>query len=151
MESNFLRAKELFHYYNGSISMMARDEMLNEYLSYKIPREVEIQWVHEIFDEKFKQININNIDSLINITAFQRTKTIVLLDKLYIIKKYIIENLNNCVDTTGIEILVDAILRDLYKISKIDVRQEIAAFKKLKRKIQIKKTKIMIKNLFTLS
>lgn len=104
-----------------------------------------------MFDEKFKQININNIDLLINITAFQRTKTIVLLDKLYIIKKYIIENLNNCVDTTGIEILVDAILRDLYKISKIDVRQEIAAFKKLKRKIQIKKTKIMIKNLFTLS
>lgn len=151
MESNFLRAKELFLYYNGSISMMARDEMLNEYLSYKIPREVEIQWVHEMFDEKFKQININNIDLLINITAFQRTKTIVLLDKLYIIKKYIIENLNNCVDTTGIEILVDAILRDLYKISKIDVRQEIAAFKKLKRKIQIKKTKIMIKNLFTLS
>lgn len=42
MESNFLRAKELFLYYNGSISMMARDEMLNEYLSYKIPREVEI-------------------------------------------------------------------------------------------------------------
>lgn len=147
MESNFIRAKELFLYYNGSISMMARDEMLNEYLSYKIPREVEIQWVHEMFDEKFKQININNIDSLINITAFQRTKTIVLLDKLYIIKKYIIENLNNCVDTTGIEILVDAILRDLYKISKIDVRQEIAAFKKLKRKIRIRKIKLMIKKL----
>lgn len=146
MESNILRAKELFYYYNGSVSMMSRDEMLNEYLSYNISREVEIQWVHDMFDEKYSQMNINSVDSLINMTAFQRTKTIVLLDKLTLIEKYIIENLSRCRNTKGVEILVDSTLEDLYKINKIDVRQEIAAFERLKKKVKIRKIELMIWN-----
>lgn len=91
----------------------------------------------------------NNIDSLISISLIIDVHLQVLIDKLYRIEKYINENLSRCVNIKGVEILVYSTLQDLYKIKEIDVRQEIAAFKKLKRKIQIRKTKIMIKNLFS--
>lgn len=136
MESDILKiAKKLFYNYYGYKWEMMRDEVIDEYLRYKVPRDIELEWINDIFNKQFSKMDINNIDSLISISLIIDVHLQVLIDKLYRIEKYIIENLNNCVDTTGIEILVDAILRDLYKISKIDVRQEIAAFKKLKRKI----------------
>lgn len=147
MESNILKvAKELFHYYNGSKFMMGRDEILDKYLSYNIPREIEIKWINEMFDEKYKQLDVNNSNSLILMGSFIRKHIHLLFNRISIIEKYITENLNKCMDIMGAQILVNSILEELNRIDDIDVKKEITAFERLKKKIRIRKIKLMIWN-----
>lgn len=147
MEDKILKAaKELFLTYDGSKYQMAREEVLDNYLSYSIPIEIELQWIDEMFNAGYDQLNINDIHSLLYMSLFIDRHTHVILNKLYLIEKYIIENLSRCRNTKGVEILVKSTLKDLYKIDKVDVREEIAAFESLKKKVRIRKIKLMIWN-----
>ena len=147
MENKILKvAKELFFTYGGSKYQMAREEVVHKYMSYNIPKEIELQWLNEMFDKDYSQLNINDIDSLLNISSFITMHTEFVLNKLYLVEKYIDENLSRCMNTKGVIILVLSILENLRKVSKIDVRQEIAVFERLMKKIRIRKIKLMIWN-----
>lgn len=147
MESNLFKvAKELFYNYDGSKYQMAREEVVHKYMSYNVPRDIEIQWIYEMFDEYYKFLNINNINSLLQMTSFISMHTHVILNKLYLIEKYIDENLIKCIDIKGVQILVDSIIEDLRKVSEIDVQREIAVFERLKKEIRIRKIKLRIWN-----
>lgn len=147
MENEILKtAKELFFTYGGSKYQMAREEVVHKYMSYNIPKEIELQWLNEMFDNDYSQLNINDIDSLLNISSFITMHTDFVLNKLYLIEKYIDENLSRCINTKGVIILVHSILENLRKVSKIDVQQEIAIFERLKKRIRIRKIKLMIWN-----
>lgn len=148
MESEVLKAaKKQFFDYEGSLFMMARDEVLEKYLNYHIPIELEIEWINDMFDDRYKKLDINNADSLIFMTSIISKHADSLFNRLYLVDYYITRNINKCLDLKSVQILVESILYTLHSLDKIDVKKEIRAFKKLKRKIQVRKIKLMIKKL----
>lgn len=82
MASDFLKAKELFDYYGGSKYQMARDEMLYEYLDYGISKEIESDWLEELFQKKYNDLKADNCRSFINMSVFIQMHPKLLVDKI---------------------------------------------------------------------
>jgi hypothetical protein len=132
MESEFLSAEELFYYYGGSKYQMARDEMLDEYLSYNIPRETELNWIEKLFSKKYDQLSIHNCDNFVNMAVFIHMHPRLLLSKLNLLEEIIKLNCDNFLCKKQVKILFDAILEELYKNKEFMKKDEIARFEKLR-------------------
>jgi hypothetical protein len=140
MENKFLKAKELFDSFDGSKYEMMREDVVKEYLSYNVPKEVECQWIDDLFFEKYNQLNINDNNSLISMAAFIVIHSKYLCNKLHLIEVYIATNYHNDLNKKGTEILIDTILEQLYKMNKDvetnkNIDKEITRFQSLKQRI----------------
>lgn len=89
------RAKELFFNYLGSKYQMMRDEVVSEYLSYKIPQTVEETWIENLFATFYNNLkfNINDHDSLFKL--FYLIECHELTDKLNLVYELISHNISN--------------------------------------------------------
>ncbi len=137
MESDFLKAKELFNYYGGNKYFMARDAMLNEYLSYHISEETELNWIEELFYEKYNQLSANNCDNFISMATFIHMHPRLLMSKLNLLENIIKLNSNNFICKKQIKILFETILEELYKNKDFIKSDDIARFEKLKEHLVV--------------
>ena len=136
MENKFLKAKEIFNSFNGSKYEMMREGIVKEYLNYNVPKEIEHQWIDELFYEKHNTLNINNNDSLISMAAFIVIHSKYLYNKFYLIEIYIEKNYHNKANKEGVEILIDTILKQLYKMcNDMEVNNMINRFNNLRGRI----------------
>lgn len=87
------RAKELFFNYLGSKYQMMRDEVVSEYLSYKIPQTVEETWIENLFATFYNNLkfNINDHNSLFKL--FYLIECHELTDKLNLVYELISHNI----------------------------------------------------------
>lgn len=142
IDSKCLKAKELFYNYDGNKGEMMKEELLEEYLSYNISHEMEQYWIDDLFFEKYRQLDINDANSLIVMSSLMNLYTRELSEWFYMIRKYVIDKLDSCVNTKGVKRLVDSTLENLHKVDGERVEDEIKSFEELKKLIRIKRRKI---------
>lgn len=142
IDSKCLKAKELFYNYDGNKREMMKEELLEEYLSYNISHEMEQYWIDDLFFEKYRQLDINDANSLIVMSSLMNLYTRELSEWFYMIRKYVIDKLDSCVNTKGVKRLVDSTLENLHKVDGERVEDEIKSFEELKKLIRIKRRKI---------
>jgi hypothetical protein len=134
MRTEFKDAKDMFFYYGGSKYQMMRDDLINEYLSYKIPKEIEKQWVEEMFCTDFNKLDINNINSLLFIGQLIFVHS--LTHKLDLVYNFIVSNYDKIVNKENVSIFIDGILDTLSKINSVDLKEEILRFEKLREQLE---------------
>lgn len=66
------RAKELYTRFLGNFLNMHKEGLLEEYKSFEIPRELELEWLNEIAMEFSKQLSIRDWDTISALTALSR-------------------------------------------------------------------------------
>lgn len=131
MESDFLKAKELFNYYGGSKYQMARDEMLYEYLDYEISEETESDWLEELFQKKYDDLKADNCKSFINMSVFIQMHPKLLVDKIIMLEDIIRTNIGNIICRNEVMILLSSVLEQLRKENNFEYNHIILRLEKL--------------------
>lgn len=131
MASDFLKAKELFDYYGGSKYQMARDEMLYEYLDYGISKEIESDWLEELFQKKYNDLKADNCRSFINMSVFIQMHPKLLVDKIIMLEDVIRTNIDNIICRNEVMILLSSILEQLRKENNFEYNHIILRLEKL--------------------
>lgn len=72
MESEQQRAKELFTYYLGSTFQMYREGAHDEYKTFTISKETEMQWVQEMIDHYSAELSIRDAEVLNSLESIAR-------------------------------------------------------------------------------
>lgn len=60
MDTEWQRAKELFTAYLGSSLQMHREGDYEEYKTYNVPKEIEVEWFNELIEQFSKDLSIMN-------------------------------------------------------------------------------------------
>ncbi|MFB9121672.1 hypothetical protein ACFFUE_10795 [Bergeyella porcorum] len=131
MASDFLKAKELFDYYGGSKYQMARDEMLYEYLDYGISKEIESDWLEELFQKKYNDLKADNCRSFINMSVFIQMHPKLLVDKIIMLEDVVRTNIGNIICRNEVMILLSSILEQLRKENNFEYNHIILRLEKL--------------------
>lgn len=64
MTESIQRAKELYCRYMGNFLNMYKEGFLEEYKSFEIPSEIELEWMNEMISEFSKQLSIRDWDAI---------------------------------------------------------------------------------------
>ncbi|WP_410514616.1 hypothetical protein PaeBR_09660 [Paenibacillus sp. BR2-3] len=72
MENQAQRAKELFTYYYGSSFDMHREGTYEEYKSFCVSKETEMEWFKELIGEYTGQLSIRNWDAITSLSSISR-------------------------------------------------------------------------------
>ena len=124
---NIMRAKEIFNMYEGSYFHMIRDMLYyEEYMSYKIPRNLEKKWMMEIIENyKWKYENEKSVRKC-DLLLFSILSGIILLKDINELRKImlILEEENKKLDTLSKISVIGSILEAL-KYFEEKIRYEI--------------------------
>ncbi|MFV0539451.1 MAG: hypothetical protein ACK5M3_19100 [Dysgonomonas sp.] len=129
MRTEFKDAKDMFFYYGGSKYQMMRDDLIDEYLSYKIPKDVEKKWVEEMFYQDFRNLDINDNNLLLNISQLIFVHS--LIDKLDLVYNFVVSNLDKIENKENVSTFIYRILDTLNKTNSADLKDENIRFKKI--------------------
>ncbi|KGE18049.1 hypothetical protein [Paenibacillus wynnii] len=72
MDEQAQGAKELFALYYGSLLHMHREGKSEEYRSYNISKEIEIEWFQEMIEKHSKDLSIRNWDAVASLSSIAK-------------------------------------------------------------------------------
>ncbi|MDF2647253.1 MAG: hypothetical protein K0Q73_3058 [Paenibacillus sp.] len=72
LEEQGQRAKELFDLYRGHFFQMHRDGVFEEYKTYEIDSQIEIDWYNEWIDNYTKQLSIRDWDAITSLESLAK-------------------------------------------------------------------------------
>jgi len=79
MEDTNRRAQQLFNAYYGSYFQMHREGKLEEYKSYEVSKETELEWYDEMIAQNARELSIRNWDAVLQLVSIAKNYPAVII------------------------------------------------------------------------